>query len=457
MKRNAGVAGIVAAITAMAAGLGAFLAPAAGTAQDARPNIVLITTDDMTDYELRWMPQTSKLLREPGFEFTDFLSPHPLCCPARAELLTGQYAQNNGVYSNKGPGGGNALRDPDNNVGRWLQDAGYQTAFVGKFLNHFDHRAVAGWDHFNYSKSGTYAPYDFEYAEEAEPILGEYTADYIGRKTIDYATEFGDNGPFFIWASQVAPHGMNVDGRWVPPVPADRHASLFPSAMPPSIAKPSFNEQSVADKPRHMRSGPVSRRKMIENFRSRIRSLQAVDDQVGALVATLKEAGELDNTVIIFTSDNGYLLGEHRLTGKNVLYEEALQVPMLLTGPGIPAGATQRTATMVDVAPTIAALAGVVPQRLQDGTSMLSAMNGGPGHDRVLIQAGGETKEPGWLFRGIRDARWTYAEHYTGAAELYDRSADPYQLNNLSGKKRKVSARFAAILDSMRNCSGLSC
>ena len=244
-------------------------------------------------------------------------------------------------------------------------------------------------------------------------------------------------------------------------MPADRHASLYPSlypsAMPPSISKPSFNEQSVADKPRHMRSGPVSRRKVIENFRSRIRSLRAVDDQVGALVATLKEAGELDNTVIIFTSDNGYLLGEHRLTGKNLLYEEALQVPMLLTGPGIPAGATQRTATMVDVAPTIAALAGVVPQRLQDGTSMLSPMNGGPGHHRVLIQAGAETEEPGWLFRGIRDAQWTYAEHHTGAVELYNRTADPYQLNNLSGKKPKVSAKFAAILDSMRNCSGLNC
>jgi arylsulfatase A-like enzyme len=361
------------------------------------------------------------------------------------------------VYSNKGPGGGNALRNPDNNIGRWLQDAGYQTAFVGKFLNHFDRLPVAGWDHFNYSQRGTYAPYDFEYSEEAELVQDEYTADYVGRKAIDYATEFKDNGPFFIWASQVAPHGMHVNGRWVPPVPATRHASLYPSAMPPSIAKPSFNEQSVADKPRHLRSAPVSRQKIIEKFRSRIRSLRAVDDQVGALVAALKETGQLDNTVIIFTSDNGYLLGEHRLTGKNLLYEEALQVPMLLTGPGIPAGATQQTATMVDVAPTIAALAGVVPQRLQDGTSMLSAMNGEPGHHRVLIQAGAEKAEPGWLSRGIRDAQWTYAEHHTGAVELYDRKADPYQLTNVAGKKPKVSARFAAILDSMRDCSGVNC
>jgi arylsulfatase A-like enzyme len=250
---------------------------------------------------------------------------------------------------------------------------------------------------------------------------------------------------------------MFVDGRWVPPVPAERHANLYPTEMPPSIATPSFNERSVADKPRHMRRALVSRERMVNLFRSRIRSLRAVDDQVGALVTALEQTGELDDTVILFTSDNGYLLGEHRLTGKNYLYEEALQVPMLLRGPGVPVGTTSEVATMVDVASTIADLAGVAPQRLQDGHSVLPTMRGEPGHSRVLIQAGGATQKPVWLFRGVRDARWTYAEHYTGAVELYDRATDPYQLTNVSGKKPRVSARYARVLDSMRGCSGATC
>jgi arylsulfatase A-like enzyme len=455
--RNARAAGFIAVIVAAAVGLGALPAPAAGPVVDGRPNIVLITTDDMTDYDLQWMPQTKRLMRSRGFEFTEFLSPHPLCCPARAELMTGQYAHNNGVLSNKGSRGGSALRDRDNNVGRWLHDAGYQTAFVGKFFNQFDRVVPLGWDHFNYSMRGTYAPYDFNYSEEPRPIEDEYTADYVGRKTIDYVSEFKDKGPFFIWASHIAPHGMLVNGRWGPPVPADRHAGLYRTETPPFLAKPSFNERSVLDKPQHMRRARVSRDRMISLFRSRIRSLRAVDDQLGALLAELERTGERENTVILFTSDNGYLLGEHRLTEKNYLYEEALQVPMLLRGPGIPVGKTSEMATMVDVASTVADLAGLVPPRLQDGRSMLPITRGEPGHRRVLIQAGGETEGVEWLFRGVRDARWTYAEHHTGAAELYDRKTDPYELTNVSGKKPRVSARYAAMLDRLRDCSGASC
>jgi arylsulfatase A-like enzyme len=440
---------------AMVVGIGAATSPVA-TAEDIRPNIVLITTDDMTDYDLKWMPETRRLLGEQGFEFTDFLSPHPLCCPARAEILTGQYAQNNGVHTNDGEWGGTALVDPDNNVGAWLQDAGYQTAFVGKWLNHFDDFPVAGWDHFNYSETGTYAPYGFKYSEEPTSIENEYTADYVGRKTIEYSDEFGGEAPFFIWASQVAPHGMTLpSGKFVGAIPADRHKTLYPNAQPPSLSKPSFNEPDVSDKPRFARQTKVDRAKVIDKFRNRIRSLRAVDEQVGNLMVSLEAAGEVDNTVIIFTSDNGYLLGEHRLFGKNVLYEEALQVPLLLRGPGVTVGSSAETMTIVDVAATVTDLADAVPGRVLDGRSMMPVLAGQePGHGRTLIQAGDVERK--WSFRGVRTSRFTYVEH-TNAVELYDRRSDPYQLQNVAANRPRAMARFAAELDTLRDCTGPTC
>ena len=452
-----GLVALLAAL-AMVVGLGAVTSPTA-TVEDTRPNIVLVTTDDMTDYELDYMPQTQQLLRDQGYEFTDFLSQHPLCCPARAEIFTGQYAQNNGVHHNGGRWGGNALRQPNNNVGRWLQEGGYQTAFVGKFLNHYDRFPVAGWDRFNYSQQGTYNPYGFKYSEEPARVDGEYTADYVGRKTVEYVNEFSGDEPFFIWASQVAPHGMTVGNKWVGAVPAKRHEQT-PVPAPPFLAKPSFNEPGVRDKPTYLRAVMArrDRSRVTTQFEQRVRSLQAVDEQVGNLVAALDAAGELDNTLIVFTSDNGYLLGEHRLKGKNYPYEEALQVPMVLRGPGVPAGATTgATMTMVDVAATLADAAGVIPQRTADGRSMLPVAQGTEGgYDDVLIQAG--HADQAWTFRGVRNRRWTYAEHrVSGEVEWYDRVADPFQLENLAGTKPRRQARLAADLAALAKCAGSAC
>jgi len=279
----------------------------------------------------------------------------------------------------------------------------------------------------------------------------------VGRKTIEYADEIGGEAPFFIWASQVAPHGMTLpSGKFGGAIPADRHKTLYPNAQPPSLSKPSFNEPDVSDKPRFARQAKIDRAKMIDKFRNRIRSLRAVDEQVGNLMVSLAAAGEVDNTVIIFTSDNGYLLGEHRLSGKNVPYEEALQIPLLLRGPGVPVGGTSAsTTTMIDLAPTIADFADAVPQRVQDGTSMLPVAQGvAPGYERVLIQAGDVERK--WSFRGVRTSGFTYVEH-TNAVELYDRNADPYQLRNVAASRPRALARLAAQLDTLRDCSGPTC
>ncbi|HZJ05920.1 MAG TPA: sulfatase [Nocardioidaceae bacterium] len=453
-----GLVALLAAL-AMVVGLGAATSPTA-TVEDTRPNIVLITTDDMTDYELDYMPQTQQLLRDQGYAFTDFLSQHPMCCPARAQLFTGQYAQNNGVRHNRGRWGGNALTQPNNNVGRWLQRGGYRTAFVGKFLNGFNRFPVAGWDHFNHSLRPTiYSPYGLQFSEDPEIPGDVYTADYLGDKTVEYVNEFaGEGGPFFIWASHVAPHSMKIGRRWVGAVPATRHEQT-PVPDPPFLAKSSFNEPDVRDKPKYLRAVMAKRDRsgVTTQFEQRVRSLQAVDEQVGNLVDALDAAGELDNTLILFTSDNGYLLGEHRLAGKNYPYEEALQVPMLARGPGFPVGSTAKTMTTVDVAATIADAAGVTPQRVQDGRSMLPVAQGtAGGYDDVLIQAGDADRA--WTFRGVRNRRWTYTEHrISGEVEWYDRATDPFQLQNLAGTRPRKQARLAADLAALADCAGSAC
>jgi arylsulfatase A-like enzyme len=449
---------------AMVAGLSAAATSPVATAEDLRPNIVLITTDDMTDYDLKWMPETRRLLGEQGFEFTDFLSPHPLCCPARAEILTGQYAQNNGVHHNGGTWGASNLRDADNNVGRWLRDAGYQTAFIGKFLNGFQNRPdmnLGGWDIFNPSVDDIYSPYQFTYYNDGNPerIEGEYTADYVGRKTNEYVDTFSaSDRPFFIWVSQVAPHSMKYsdEGKWQGPIPADRHQGMFSDVTSPAVRKPSFNKAVVDGESQSRRMPRIDVAIANEHFRKRIRSLQAVDEQVKSTVDTLEATGELADTVIIFTSDNGFLMGEHRLTGKNVPYEEALQIPLLLRGPGVPVGGTSAsTTTMIDLAPTIADFADAVPQRVQDGTSMLPVAQGvAPGYERVLIQAGDVERK--WSFRGVRTSGFTYVEH-TNAVELYDRNADPYQLRNVAASRPRALTRLAAQLDTLRDCTGPTC
>lgn len=434
-------------------------------AADTRPNIVLVTTDDMNDYDLRWMPETRALIEREGTEFTDFSSQHPLCCPARASLLTGQYAHNNGVHHNQGPYNANALVNPDNNIGAWLQDGGYRTGFIGKFLNGFDRYPVAGWNRFNHSmQASMFNAYGYEFSDDRSIPDDLHMSDYVGRQTVGYVRDFAGDRPFFIWTSQIAPHNMKVTRGWPTvktAIPAKRHRDLYSNAMPPSLDKPSFNEANVKDKPKYLRDNMEmrDRRTIIKAFRQRIRSLKAVDEQVGHLVAALKATGELRNTVILFTSDNGYLLGEHRLVGKNYAFEEAMQVPMLIRGPGIPVGSTVEPMTIVDVAATVADVANVEPQRTQDGRSLIPVANGEPGYDRFLIQAGHQARS--WSFRGIREEQWTYAEHYGGedvdGRELYDRDSDPYQLRNVAGQGLEAQERMADALAAVRDCSGSTC
>ena len=453
----------VAALLALPLGLPAANSTAAQAATPA-PNIVLITTDDMTDYDLRWMPNTKRLLRDQGTQISDFISPHPICCPARAEIFTGQYGHNNGVLHNENSpwGGYQALLEKDNNIGKWLDDVGYDTAMIGKFMNGYQAQdgIPAGWDFWNPYVARVYSPYDFTVYNNGDPRLvqGVHTNDYVGNRTARFVSDTAGGSPFFVWASFVAPHGMiRADGKWGPPIPPARHDDLLTNVRAPSLDKPSFNEQNIADKPNYFEKAKVDPARVQAVFTERIQSLLSVDEAVGNLVSTLRETGELDNTVILFTSDNGYHLGEHRYVDKkNTPYEESLQVPLLARGPGVPVGRTvNQTATMVDLAATFLDLGNATAGRTQDGRSLMPIFNGATGYGTHLIQAGADDKP--WLFRGVRTSRWTYVRHYTGEIELYDRLNDPYQNFNVAGKRPKTQQRLHNALLALKACQGAEC
>lgn len=470
-------ASIVTAVVGLALAAGLASTPTSSATQlsaaaeeDPRPNVILITTDDQALSDLAWMPKTRTSLGKAGLTFTDGISPHPLCCPARAEILTGQYAQNNGVYTNQGVFGGyGALADPDNTLPAWLQDAGYRTGFIGKFLNgykHTVHGRPAGWTWWDPTIIGTYDYLDYTQANNGNPIQsdGTYITDYVAAVTRTRIEEWSQQrAPFFLWASYVAPHktcvseidGVRCNGF---PKPEAAYASAYGGATNPARLKGSYNEADVSDKPRVIRrQAKKDSGRLSDFFRARIRSLASVDDAVANTVAALAETGELQNTYILFTSDNGWLLGEHRFVGKKLAFEESLRVPFLMRGPGIPAGLTRsQTVSVLDIAPTVLSATGVSPGRIMDGVSVLPYVGG---RQTRLIQSGRITNDPTksrFNYRGVRERRYTYTRWASGFEELYDRVRDPHQLVNVANdpRYRKVRKELRSRLRKLRDCAG---
>ncbi len=481
MKTSRGSARIVVALLALATALAAVPAapkvPAQAVEPGDRPNIVLITTDDQTLEDLYWMPQTRAALGGGGATFSQAISPHPLCCPARAEIVTGQYAQNNGVRSNSGPHGGfHALEDPGNSVASWLHDAGYATGFVGKYLNLYSERdgVQAGWDHWAPFTRSTYQAFNYTVYDDGALVEHPedlHSNDFVSNRTVDLIGQFAaDRDPFFIWSSYVAPHGqctdnLPLDTCAAPPTPATRHAGLYPGSRLPSLDKPSYNEQDVSDKPILIRKQKRKRAASLQRlFTQRIRSLASVDEGVGATVEALRAAGELDNTYLIFTSDNGYLLGEHRYNGKVLAYRESLRVPLLVRGPGIPPGVVRsHIASTIDLAPTLVEMSGATSGRTMDGVSVLGAARAGAPLGRTsLIQAGPFHRRgtAEWTFRGVHTGRYTFLRwNRTGFVELYDHARDPYELRNLAGVRKysRVRRELFRRTSLLASCSGDSC
>ncbi|MPZ60167.1 MAG: sulfatase-like hydrolase/transferase [Propionibacteriales bacterium] len=451
----------------------------------ARPNVVLITTDDQTLEEMRAMPKTRELFGTSGVIFDQGISPNPLCCPARASILTGQFSHNHGVRTNFAPHGGYRALDSADTLPVWLRDAGYRTAFLGKYLNGYGRsrpdEIPPGWDIWRGAALGTRHIHDYY-----DTVLSEngqlrryprsYLTDLYADKSVRLIRRFAESRrPFFLWQSHVAPHGgcrsrfgWDASTCWHPPEPAYRHMDDFAEARFPGRFDPPYDEADVSDKPASVRNEPAldadRRERTTRLMQRRLQSLEAVDDAVIRTAAALDKAGVLDETLIVFASDNGFLLGEHRTFGKNIGYEPALRVPLMMRGPGLPSGTrTNEVATLVDLAPTILAATGVEPGLRMDGRHLLPVAKGRrPGWSTVLLQGGPNADDDtgAWRFVGVRSTRYTYLElRQTGEVELYDRRRDPRQLRNVAENPAYdvVEREMRRRLGALEHCAGTSC
>ena len=463
----------------------ALAAPAAQAQAKPRPNIVVIMTDDQTDESLKVMRNVRFGLRARGTIFSQAIVSFPLCCPSRATYLTGQYSHNNGVTHNVPPFGGYVGLDHSNTLPVWLQSAGYRTIHLGRYLNGYGTQnpdvteVPPGWDEWH----STVDPYTFDLSSwkmndngvinnqptSARP--GEHQNDFMGRRgaeLIDAAAPSAE--PFFLSMTFAAPHSSRPKEPDDPPVlrtpyPAPRHRDAF--ADLPLPRPPNFNETFMRDKPQVVADRkPIAEdgaRSIQENYQQELESLLSVDEAVASVLAALDRSGEAENTLVIYTADNGFFHGEHRIRSEKVApYEPALRVPLVMRGPGVPQGRKVRqVVSNVDLAPTILEAAGALPGRLQDGVSLLPVLRDRTlelGREVVIENGNGANRIP--RYRGIRNERFLYVRHETtGEYELYDLWKDPYELRNLDESERydrvrRLLARRLRILD---DCAGRTC
>ncbi len=438
------------------------LAPVAAAAQ---PNIVVIMADDMRLNDLQVMAKTKKLIGR-GITFSNSLVTNPLCCPSRATFLTGQYPHNHGVLSNDPPNGGYAALDHTNTLPVWLQAAGYYTSHIGKYLNGYGkenpNEVPPGWsDWQGLVDPTTYRMYGYTINANGTLVTyGEAEADYqtdvLANRAVETIAKAAQRQPFFLSIAPVPPHRTGIGG----PRPAPRHVFAF--ADEPLPHPPSFNETDVSDKPTFIRNlsliSPDEKQELKDRYRDRLASLLAVDDLVQRVVNELADAGVLDDTVLIFASDNGYFHGEHRLRhpeGKFWAYEETARVPLLIRGESLPVDATaDQFVANIDLAPTIVEVAGATAGLIMDGRSLFDPSLGSARD--LLIET--------LRYQALRNNSFLYVEYDTGEQELYDmrkNSAhyDPYQLESRHADSAysQIMPDLTTKLDQLRMCSGTNC
>jgi len=524
-----------------------------------RPNFVLIQTDDQTldqlyttytppgGAEVAAMPNTLADIADKGITLTRYYVSYPLCCPSRVSLLTGRYAHNHNDRGNVPPEGGYtgfSIRQGDtHNIAVWLQDAGYRTIHVGKFLNGygdepFDNgRTVPpGWsawhtvlnadtDHYFYGytlndngsidgpfgDSGSWETREYGQKDDFgcpfAPLNGlpcYYETDTFTRLADEEMLATPPGQPFYLQLDYTAPHG---DFRKpAGPEPAPREYESFSGAPFPHNTSQGLNEGNVNDKPRFIREAGYLAPEELHTYRvyyqKVLESLRAVDDGVQQIVNTLGAMHRLRNTYIIFTSDNGFFFGEHRLTGgKFLAYEPSTHLPLLIRGPGIkPGSESGELAANIDIAPTVLELGRAQADKSIDGRSLVPYLlepelrsrrpilfesfvetndveenGGGPAAAPAKVAAGSagggaavnsrksgasaSIVAPPKNYYGIRLGPYKYIEWPDGEKELYDLERDPYELRNVirSGNYRPIRGFLHRELERLETCVGRVC
>ncbi len=529
--------------------------------EEGKPNFIVIQTDDQTldglyaSYKpyagapaIRAMPNTLDMIAKRGETFNRYYVSYPLCCPSRVSLLTGRYAHNHGVKGNVQPNGGYsgfAARGAfAHNLAVWLQNAGYKTIHIGKFLNGYGEAPYSnptevppGWSswhtveaadstHFYYgyelNNNGVVdGPYGDpgnletrEYPVKDSPgcpfaptngLPCYYETDKLTEIATDELAETPVEQPFYLQLDYTAPHGDFR--RPAGPEPPPRYENLFKGARVPHGRSEGFDEGNVADKPRFIREAPHLTLDDKHTYRvywdKQLEALRGIDDGVKQIIDTLGAEGRLRNTYILYTSDNGFFFGEHRLIGgKFLAYEPSTHLPFLIRGPGIQPGSSSGELSMnIDIAPTVLALAGVEADKSIDGRSMVPYLeNPSLRSRRPLLfesfvqtndveqqgaidqpgdQSGGEAARSSALgrelqrrggasasllappknYEGIRLGPYKYIAWPDGEKELYDINRDPYELNNIAKIPNFFPIRnfLHEELARLEECVGIEC
>jgi N-acetylglucosamine-6-sulfatase len=467
-------------------------------AKQAKPNIVLIMDDDQSVNLQKFLTRTNAAIADKGVTFDNSFVNYSLCCPSRSTMLTGQYAHNHGVRGNQLPSGGYSKLAPTigNSLPVWLQHAGYYTAHIGKFLNGYgttspDTEVPPGWNEWYGSldnadgfTGGTYTAYGYTLNENGRVVHygttpdavdpPTYQTDVYSQKAADFIRRVAPGSkPFYLSVAPRDPHSeagsCNCAGD--NPRAAPRYEGTLNGLNAPR--DPSFNEANVSDKPSNVKNLPLlnatQQAAVDARYRARAEAVLGVDDLVQNVVGTLQSTGELKNTVLIFTSDNGFFHGEHRVPqGKVRLYEPSIRVPLLIRAPGMPKGVHRKQPVgNVDLAPTILDFAHATPGRKEDGMSLVPIMQRKrdfPGRALDLEtyftpDTTEDPEDPPLNYQGLRTDRYLYAQYGTGEQELYDLRTDPFELQNQSGNSgyAAVQTSLRRLLSAEAKCAGKIC
>jgi N-acetylglucosamine-6-sulfatase len=455
---------------------------AAGTGQQtgsqraSRPNFVFILTDDLAMNLVSHMPHV-QALEKAGTTMSQYYVVDSLCCPSRAAIFTGEYPHDDGVFTNTKPDGGyrgyNANQDPQKSFAVALQKSGYRTALMGKYLNdYWPFDGVApGWDEWDAAGDG-YPEFNYTLNEDGKrqhygDNAKSYLTDVLSAKAgafIDSAASSGK--PFMLEVATFAPHA--------PYTPAPRYAHAASQVAYPKTA--AYN-RIPKNPPSWLKNQPsltsAEQSRIAFSYRKRVETVLSVDDLIGHLEAVLRKTGAARNTYFIFSSDNGYHMGEYQLMpGKQTAFDTDIHVPLIVSGPGVPAGKViSDLASNIDLNPTFETLAGLrVPARV-DGHSLAELWHGQhPANWRqaILVEHHGPDDSPGDpdrqnrlsgdppSYEAVRTATALYVRYVSGEQEYYDTARDPLELDNIAGAGVPVDLRRA--LAALQNChGGVSC
>jgi arylsulfatase A-like enzyme len=438
---------------------------------DQRPNIIFIMTDDQPPQTVAYMPTVKNVLMAEGVNFENGFLTTPLCCPSRASILSGEYVHNHEVYTNRYPMGGAKKFDDISTVAVWLREAGYRTAYFGKYLNGYSDLEPygvmpPGWsdwavflanDTSSEERGNLQYFFNFTMSENGEAVeypktKENFGADIVTAKAVNFVNDARDE-PFMLFVSYYNPHSPY---RW-----AKRHQETFRAGWNwEQYRPPNFNEENIREKPDYISElKPFSPEEVDITYKQILRSLLSVDDGVASLLHVLDQTGLDENTIIIYITDNGLTAGDHRFGfSKNCPYEACIKTPFIVYAPGRYTPRTDASLVAnIDLAPTFADLAGAEIPASVNGVSIVPLLEktASTWRDAILIEHWPTEEGVGSIipeFYSVRTHTWKYTEYETGECELYDLVEDPYELDNLADKwkYREIQAELQARLEELK-------